>query len=587
MEGVSGQETFQQAPARFDPGVAAEEKGWKPAEFRGRGSGSGLVLGTVLLLVLILSLLQLHQSFYAETVFDEAVAVQLGAVATTLAESAVEELQLAVKSSVNDPAQRAFAHFREPFAIDPLPGFEIDADSIRRVRTGGRTREILSRMPLSRQYDFSLTMDPPRVLFRRLFENGLHNFNEHFGSVAYRASVTVTRNRLRVERRVEATQDFKVLLAGIVPPFDQASLFLMDANPLLAGDTVNSAAETFSEIKSRYSKAVKKLMEAREMPTGLSREDLVGLGRTLDRIPTTSADDAGSHGKLVRRFRFPMVVASRRTFTKHSDISGPMIDLAESLSSWRNRVIEQDMSIRDKAKAVERGSGTLSSRDLAEIRELAESTLEYQNSIYRWQEMFIQFTNPRDIAAYTGDLAHTDTASMKKRAFFAISDRTIDINAALSMLLSEIENRTGTRTLNGLVWVENDRSDFVLKPPYDARGRVVFAVTGPVIIRDLRPPTAGDRIGVIAYGRATVRGSFHGTLVTLGSDYEFDDARITGSLVLARPEKGKIRGVSIHHDPRLTGFEVGPRGNRYRPSYYYVGVSPRFSSKTIARKATD
>jgi hypothetical protein len=159
-------------------------------------------------------------------VIDDVAAERVGQLAELVADSALQEVQAVVRATANDPAQAVFGLLRRRLEQDPDAGFGLAPVAVPATR-------LLMRRPPFAAHRFAIAVDPPRVIRRALLDPGRSGgYNEHRGVLAYRIRVRASGVRPRVERTLVATQEYKVAVAALSPPFDQVCAFLGDASAL-------------------------------------------------------------------------------------------------------------------------------------------------------------------------------------------------------------------------------------------------------------------------------------------------------------------------------------------------------------------
>ncbi|MBI4871381.1 MAG: hypothetical protein HY814_07425 [Candidatus Riflebacteria bacterium] len=192
--------------------------GRRPLEER-PAAGFGLPLLLVLCILLILGTVGFHQLFWASHVTAGASRGAWGELALRAAESAVEELKHRVELDASDPERRLFHELRQDVPAGADGSFEV-ADSARLdVLPALLAEEVTPEM--------SLEKCSASVAYQIPFEDLPF---ERFGMMRYSARVAASGPGVSwVVRDLEIAQGFKVVLASVPRPFDQAAVYVGDA----------------------------------------------------------------------------------------------------------------------------------------------------------------------------------------------------------------------------------------------------------------------------------------------------------------------------------------------------------------------
>lgn len=541
--------------------------------------GLGVVLVLVVLLLILLGVLGLHRAIFTAAVIEDAAASQRGALALTLAESALDELQRAVRLAVNDPAHPAYGQFREIITVDPAKGFDIalGADPV------PLTRQLASRHPYAPN-PFQIAVPPPRVLFRKLIESATRGYNEIYGSLSYTVTVVESREQPLVERTLEATQDFKMVALVVPPPFDQIALLLVDPEGLLGGAEVNRTAERLGSIRDFY---VRRFETALTQTTDSQAvAELTEIKKYFESIPSYMAGRAIADypPEVVHAFEFPMTAFGRAEYMDSHPVTGQEIDLAPDLLRWRSEVERLDQECRSLLQSLQ-GQTTAPPPGALErlnqsLKKLAETLYEHQQRINRWQTIFGEVVGA-PYRRIQEELARLGRESLEKKAFFQISEAESDgrIDLAYQRLRAELKARTGTDRLNGVLTVDNPGSVLDLTGQ-SIEGRLIVVTSGGVKVGDTRSVGDSDHIIVICHGELVIEGDVQGGLAAMDR-YRFrGPATIDGALILAKPVSGTLAGLTVKRDAKLSAAR---QGGQYDPKAYYVGVAPRLSSQVLRR----
>lgn len=530
-------------------------------------TGSGL-LAVVALLIAILLMLGLSRAFLSDSVLDDAAAEQLGATALNLAESALEELQLAVRAGVNDPASPLHAQFRARLPGSTDPGFALPALAAP------------ASAQLAAAAGVSLEIEPVRVTRRQLFENKDFNYNEHFGRLSYRVRATASRGLRKIARTLTAAQDYKVVFASIPPPFDQSGLFVVNAGPIMGGNATNRAAETFETVRRTWTGYLSDLLAA---TPGAARE-IAALKAEFERIPTVfqnsdelwiSLDTAFSAGA--------------------PSVAGESVDLASQLAGAQREVERLDeraaalvARVREAGETYRRTNQkpdpALFDAAFAAMRGVATRARVHQEAIRRWQDMMAEKSGAARRKLLT-DVEHLTLPTLERKAYFRVSEADAggDATAALDRLEARLRADTGTDALNGIVYVDNPRSVLDLTRRAPVRGRRVYVTSGSARVANLARATPTDGVSVICHGTLTVEGDVTGVLAAMGRLAIRGPVKLTGALVANTLAPGDLKGLTLVDDPTLRQGAKQAQGFVYDAKYLYVGVAPVIASRTIER----
>lgn len=541
--------------------------------------GAGAVLSVVALLIAILLVLGLSRAFLSDAVLDDAGAEQLGATAANLAESALEELQLAVRAGVNDAASPLHALFRQRLSTTPDAGFPVPLSAVP------------AAAKLAAAASVTLEVESVRVIRRELFENKEFNYNEHHGRIEYRVRAFAARGLKRIERRVTATQDYKVVAASIPPPFDQNPLFVVNAAPLAGGTTTNRAIETFDGVRQKWIAYLDDLLAA---SPGAAQE-IRAVKAEFARIPKLDDAPRPAAGTVHRNPDDLMAVLTSGFSGRPPELPGEALDLATPVARWQADVERLDARAAAQVALVKQAGDdyrrTGQAPDpkvfdaaFAAIRAVADRARTYQEAVRGWQDMMGEISGKARKKLLT-DVEHLTLATLERKAFYRISeaDANGDATRALDQLEARLRADTGSDVLNGIVYVDNPRSvlDLTRRPP--VRGRRIYAVSGAARVANLTRATPTDGVSVICHGPLTVEGDVTGVLAAMARLEIRGKVKLTGALVADTLAPGALAGLTLVDDPTIRLGQVQGGKYTYDAKYFYVGVAPVLSGRTVQR----
>jgi hypothetical protein len=384
-----------------------------------------------------------------------------------------------------------------------------------------------------------------------------------------------------VRRAYSAHQDFKTALLTMPRPFDQMLVCIRAPDLLVNDRRTNLRAEKLEEIRTLLARELPKLSAA---AAGSSVAGAIDeLRADLEATPSYSVDGGrkGIHPFVPEMLAF----ALPRRQPGEPDAVGELSDLSRSLDSIWTR-IEGHVKDLPRRLAPDDGRRAPERKDLESIRRLVEGMREHQTRILDWQGRFSEYTGEaRD--DLESRFLYLEEPAISRKAFLTLSDtdpagRPVDVTKELGLLMKRLGR------LSGVILVRNPSRPLDLSR-VKVRGKLVLGVTGEVVLSGTTLAGETDRLTVISYGRMSLEGRVHASLAALGDlEVSASGCELTGNLVVRRPAAGRLRPLTIRHDPLVqAGHGEAGQSVVENRAYYHVAMGPFIAGREVERSRAD
>jgi hypothetical protein len=523
----------------------------------------GVLIVLVVAVLAILSIVGFQQQFFSSHLSSQVSRVNAGSTAVALADSANQEAVWLFESKVNDPASALFTLLRGE-VLAPNTGALDLAEHIELEEI----RDVLTRPEFK---GYTIESFSAQVVYQRQFEDLPY---ERFGLVKFTTRVAAHPGwGPSLVREVELAKGFKVVLAVVPRPFDQAALFVGEAGSLTRAEEVNSrrrkCLDEIRQISSWLSTA------ATSAPAELAPRYAAALGALGDsgRLDTTVPEfDCQGRAMLVALW------------------SGEQYFPLENLDVAR--VLEKDESAMapDRERLASARQATLStSAGEPEHRALLEAADRQLRHLSRSTGRLWAFSQGFKVIS-PGDGSHGELAARLNRLrldhWRRVAFHQLVEDGRLGPVAQQFAKlREKLQPLNGVVLVEATNEPFRLSGELRGKMVIVVAGRGGVILDGVnKGDRENDLLTVVAVGGpVTIQGEVHACVVSVAESEAGmpgpvampADAVLRGGLILERVNPSSELKGTLHRVGKYFSGTTG-RGPRQRPlvNRYLVGVSP-------------
>lgn len=572
-----------------------------------------IVLTLVLLLVLLAMALG-HDRFSSQLLWTTQKGTE-GALATSLAENAVEEARFEIGRRVNNPADPLFDYFRGGQGRRPVDGLAVNDPG------KSQTRKLLAEETYKR---FNFEGEPAEVEIYSQEPFGPFNF-ETRGLLRYFTSVAgypLRRPTDKLVRQVEVRQEFKVALIGPPSPFDRMTLYVHNGHEFLGLDSPDEWANTTKLLKKLRAEIVRAERERDRYKQKLldnagNKEYMPGYDAVmadLNAIPFDGLRKIEKYEQAYgREFVFPeppMALVALAATGKGFNLGELASDAwVRQEAEWRRRKTTADteeVALR-RFESSNTWAPAAIRRGIRALRALSDFDQEFiMKRVYPLYFAGCRLdSKPRlvynvigadpapgggsAIEHYRGLLAtfSRDQTSWRQKFFYRVRrDSAGSIDEALAKFRRQQDPVNGV--LNGVVYVDNPGETLHLTEPIP--GKLVLIVEGDIQLTNL--PKADDRslLTVISYGTMTVEGEVWACLIPRGSfaPSAGSGPSIRGSLILDESYHWTGRAPRLRGDvfPDLTlvsSAEPQPGKVAIFPDRQMVVLSPATESRVVNR----
>ncbi len=545
--------------------------------------GVGALIIIVLVLLLVVAVMGIGQSFFSSHVLDKAARSSYGNVALGLAESAVQEILLALQLEVNRPGNSKFLGFRGQTQGTGDNGFVILSSSQSSGNLPLYATQRLLEQPEFDGYDVEEVL--AEVSFRRPL-NGLTY--EQTGLL--RVMARVSNDRIgTVIRGVDLYKDFKVQLVGPPRPFDQVSFFVTDPERLLASDIDEAnqrMRDSYESLQNLVQKSLPELKDAAQQlgSDGSSIQARIdqALGKLGPWVPQNLDKPPGDDGVWAHYFKDPVLLLA----------VGPIQDLSKlylrpPLEAAREAIGQAADDLDKKAKAFKAEAQSASSNPLSadkgKLKQLATEVVEAAEAlgvrhherleVYRqFQAAFFEKTGGAYRRWKKAFLPKLGLGRWRRKVTFAVSSQ---------LQFDQLYQRLGD-TINGVVV-----ADCNLKIEGDWNGKAAVIVTGRLEMKDVKvQDPARSALTVMGLGSVEIDGPRCDAAVIIGENGACAIAggtQIYGELVFAggvsRPDQ--LKG-QLERNPHL--FSGNSEDPQQKLDYLLVSISPQVRMRGVIRR---
>lgn len=570
-----------------------------------------MVIAAIVILVVVAFAVGLARHAQGGQVRSAAQTATLGSMSLDIARSALEEAGHQLARRLNDrddplfgswrsgraPADRLalrLTHLPALLASDPLlAGFEV--------------KDVEARV----------THQEPIAMA----DNGL--------SAILRLSAQVRHRPTGLVRRVEQERPIRICLVTTPRPFDQFTLFLLDATSILGpapapaarmNDRIRGAVEALRDLRRQRRQLAHDLDALIEAGKGLIR-DLNSQEPTTDGGPLETYDNVQILGDLARAD----LVAEPRTFVGPEASADPLLAdfhfFPEKYTVWTKDETVPDIGAVNLYERVrpyiearpggpiqvardELGAGRARLRDIVEeIRARAQTAaaeLRAERSVLKerltaaidrvargYRDLgrvhggFLQTVGdfqrawPENGDRVTRDLetffTQLDPAEWRRRSFFRLTGA--DPGRELLRFLDRYNRPdSSTEALSGVVLVENAGKAPLTLVDRTVHGKLAVMATGDVVLSGVRlADPQNDLLVVQSQGTLSCEGVVEASLVVRGHFRPMNDLAINGALVIERlSDRSLLVGSIANHGAR---YYAGITGDE-RPEYLHTAFSP-------------
>ncbi|MBI4870874.1 MAG: DUF2975 domain-containing protein [Candidatus Riflebacteria bacterium] len=538
--------------------------------------GIGALIAIVLILVAVMTVMGISQSFFSTHVVDKAMRSSAGNVALALAESAVQELLLAVQWEVNRPGEAYYEGLRRPvqgagdggftlMSANP-PGPDVPLPAVRR----------LSSMPAYSGFQIDSIL--AEVSFRRPL-GGLTYETE--GLLRVGAKVSSQRHS-SVVRGVDVYRDFKVVLVSPPRPFDQLSFFLFQVDPLLgtsAGEANDRIVRAYDQLRRMVEELLPKLIEQAQKAGSEAAEVESRANQALSKlkpwVPPSIDNPPTDEVAFAHKFKEPLLLIAVQDLPRLEEIY-----LTPAIQANRDAIKAAEADLEKKKQAAESAAngtdvaaGKQAALDLIASIEALGGRYHERTELYRkFQQQFYEKSGNAYRLWQSNFIPKLDKARWQRKATYVVDSQTA---------FDELWARLGNR-LNGIVY-----AGCALRLPSAWKGKAVIAATQAVGLPDLTiQDRTKDQLTVIGFSEIVVEGSKcdAAIIVAPGGDLRQSGAvKYYGQLVFAgelkRPEQ--LKGSIERNRYLFSGNSEDPKP---KLDHLMVAVSPQVRLRGVYRR---
>ncbi|MBI3894098.1 MAG: hypothetical protein HY303_21475 [Candidatus Wallbacteria bacterium] len=533
------------------------------AGLRGGGprAGVGALPVIVMTLLMVLAFVGFSQRYFGSQVSSQTFRLAMGRLAEQLADSAVEEALHDVRSHVNDPSDPLFQEIR----------LEVYAGVTGEVPLTIKT-PFVERIAREAPYrGFFLEDVRADVIWQAQFSKLPY---EKFGVVRCRARAGIRLGLTeKVQRTVETGVDFKIVLASTPRPFDQTTVYIEDGTSLgtsRANRRMEEALRTLEALASEKADVSRRL-EARkaEVSPGGSGEALLADYSSLD-IPALRP--------TLHRMEEENLVVFRvqdQVDLKELDMAGAVVRFESDLES-----VDRRLSSARTALDAAFTDATRHREYLAALKDAAGKRTRFLQWLVGYQSATSEWGGEAwsRLAEFHYKLEQVE---WKRKAFHFIREGQ---GGSARAQLEALAARLGR--LNGVVFVENPGETLELEGKLaELRGMLVLVTTGAVRLSGAgRNGGPTDFLTIVSYGRMSVDGEVHASLIPRGGVLVPASATVKGNLILHdAQDPSALQGI-VKHDARyFSGRTTTEDSSGAFTDYYLCALGPRPVYREVQR----
>jgi hypothetical protein len=497
---------------------------------------------------------------FARHVVDQVGDVSIGEMALLLAESATSEAAFNVRKKANLPGEDAFTAFRQEVYADSDGTFSIDVEV-------PHTLNLFRKKQYSR---FSLENIEVDVLFQKQFSTVPY---EKYGVINCTATVgTRTSLTNHIQRTVNLSLEFKVLLVGPPRPFDQVTFFLVNANSAVsaANYRIDETISEFGRIEREREEFVSLLEAESGTIPGFDFDNAINQLKSISIPSRTSIENQ------IHKFNSPLTI-----FTVKQNVNLDKVDLPGALEEIEGEA-RQALTGYEGARSSLSSNAANDSFISAYINALRTMVTVYNKNISiidSFQDYFAEYSgSARDkLAVFFPKL---DEAEWRRKASWYVSDRRGSVSSQLKELLVKIS------PLSGVIFIDNPEDPLAIEE-LDAlnKGNLIIVTTGSVRLSGSGTNPSFSLLTVISYGTISIEGTCQASVIVNNRLSMVPSAKIIGNLIVKDiKDFSGIKGA-VERDGRLhSGRTIPGDPTGAFTDYYFVSISPCDTFQTIERR---